>query len=159
MYIVNKKMKKIIIILSLLFFSFNSFSQSCEQREEKMLSLVGGFSAGLLYNTYGVIGAVADGFLKDAFESATVSDLMNAQKSMIDNIIKLIDGNLKGNTFIRENDKTYIQSLIDVLKGLRLQALLLIDIAETNSGKKKDEYEQQRQKNWSAISNLMGITE
>jgi hypothetical protein len=152
-------MKKIIVAFILVTLSLNSFSQTCEERESKILSLVGGFSAGMLYNTYGVIGAIADGFTKDAYTQESVNSLMSAQKSMADNFIKMLEENVKQNVFIKESDKNFIVATIEIIKGLKKQAQLLIDISETNSGKKKDAYEDQRKKNWAELSKLMGIEE
>ncbi len=98
-------MKKIIVVITLIFFSINSFSQTCEEREAKMLTIIGGFSAGMMYNTYGLIGAVSDGFIKDAYTTETVTQLMTAQKGMTDNFIVLMEDNLKGNIFNQQNDK------------------------------------------------------
>ena len=48
-------MKKIILICTLAILSLNSFSQTCEEREEKLLTTIGGVSATMLYNTYVLI--------------------------------------------------------------------------------------------------------
>ncbi len=152
-------MKKIFTIFCFILLTLNSYTQTCEEREGKMLTIIGGFSAGLLYNTYGVIGSVADGFMKDAYTGETVTNLMNAQKAMADNFIKMMNNNLKENVFTKEADITYMKSAIEIIKGLKLQAGFLIDLTEVNSNKKRDEYETQRQKNWSSISKLMGIEE
>lgn len=152
-------MKKIFFALLVLTISVNSFSQTCEEREDKLLSAVGGFSAGLLYNTYGLIGSVADAFGKDAYSAETVTDLMNAQKNMADNIIKMLDGLIKDNALKDENDKNYVIATKDIIAGLKKQAEILADYAKTNSSQQQRAYEQQRQKNWKDISKLMGIEE
>jgi hypothetical protein len=152
-------MKKIFFALLVLTISVNSFSQTCEEREDKLLSAVGGFSAGLLYNTYGLIGSVADAFGKDAYSAETVTDLMNAQKNMADNIIKMLDGLIKDNALKDENDKNYVIATKEIIAGLKKQAEILADYAKTNSSQQQRAYEQQRQKNWKDISKLMGIEE
>lgn len=152
-------MKKIFFALLVLIISVNSFSQTCEEREDKLLSAVGGFSAGLLYNTYGLIGSVADAFGKDAYSAETVTDLMNAQKNMADNIIKMLDGLIKDNALKDENDKNYVIATKEIIAGLKKQAEILADYAKTNSSQQQRAYEQQRQKNWKDISKLMGIEE
>jgi len=152
-------MRKYLLIIVTLFAFNSSFSQTCEEREDKLLSAVGGFSAGLLYNTYAVIGSVGDAFGKDAYTAETVADLMNAQKNMADNLIKLIDGLMKDNLLKDENDKNYITATKDIIAGLKKQAEILADYAKTNSSQQQKAYEQQRQKNWKDISKLMGIEE
>ena len=152
-------MKKYLLILAALFVFSNSYSQTCEEREDKLLSAVGGFSAGLLYNTYGLIGSVADAFGKDAYTAETVTDLMNAQKNMADNIIKMLDGLINDKALKDENDKNYVIATKDIIAGLKKQAEILVNYAKTNNNQQQKAYEQQRQKNWKDISKLMGIEE
>jgi hypothetical protein len=152
-------MKKIIIAISFISIHYITNAQTCEEREEKLLSTVGGFSAGLVYNTYGLIGSVADGYSKDAYSPETVSDLMNAQKKMADNLVKMIQGLINENSLKENRDKNYMLALMEVIQGLKKQAELLIDYSTTNSGQKQRAYEEQRKKSWSAISKLMGIEE
>jgi len=152
-------MKKYLLFIALIFVFQSSFSRTCEEREDKLLSAVGGFSAGLLYNTYGLVGSVADAFGKDAYTAETVTDLMNAQKNMADNIIKMLDGLIKDNALKDENDKNYVIATKEIIAGLKKQAELLADYAKTNSSQQQRAYEQQRQKNWKDISKLMGIEE
>ena len=152
-------MRKIIVLLTLVLYSTISFTQACEEREDKLLSAVGGFSAGLLYNTYGLIGSVGDAFGKDAYTAETVTDLMNAQMNMADNIIKMIDGLINEKALKDENDKNYIIATKEIIAGLKKQAEILVNYAKTNNNQQQKAYEQQRQKNWKDISKLMGMEE
>jgi len=152
-------MRKYIIALLLLTTSISSFSQTCEERESKLLESVGGFSAGFLYNTYGLIGAISDGFTHDAYDALTINDLMDAQKKLADNIVKVLE-ELKSGGFLKDTkDQEFAGSVINILKGLKKQAQLLEDYVDNKSKQKQDAYEDQRKKNWSAISKLMGIDE
>lgn len=150
-------MKKICLLIAIITFSLSSFSQTCEERENKMLTTIGGLSATMLYNTYGVIGAVGDGFIKDVYSSETLSDLILAQIAVADNLIKMLEDNLNEKVFVKKDDQDFINATIGILKGLKIQAQYLIDFSKTNSGNKKEAYTKQRQTNWSAISKLMGI--
>jgi len=152
-------MRKYIIALFLLTASINSFSQTCEERESKLLSAVGGFSAGFLYNTYGLIGSISDGYTHEAYDALTVSDLMGAQKKLADNLVKVLE-ELKSGSFLKDKqDQDFAGSVINILKGLKKQAQLLEDYVDNKSKQKQDAYEVQRKKNWSDISKLMGIDE
>jgi len=152
-------MRKHIIILFCLAAFLPGISQTCEERETKMLEAFGGFSAGMLYNTYGLIGSISDGYAQDAYDALTVSDLMNAQKKVADNLVKVLE-DLKNGGFLKaKKDQDFAGSLITVLKGLKNQAQLLEDFADNKSRQKQEAYEEQRKKNWSAISKLMGIEE
>jgi len=152
-------MKKHIIVLFLLTASISSFSQTCEERENKLLEGFGGFSAGMLYNTYGLIGSFSDGFAHEAYDPLTVSNLMDAQKKVADNLVKMLEDLLKGGYFKDIKDQDFAGSLITILKGLKNQAQLLEDYSDNKSRQKQDAYEDQRKQNWSAISKLMGIEE
>jgi hypothetical protein len=152
-------MRKHIVIFFLLTGSIHSFSQTCEERESKMLEAFGGFSAALLYNTYGLIGSISDGFTHDAYDPLTVSDLMVAQKKVADNLVKVME-ELKNGGFLQDNkDQDFAGSIIIILKGLKKQAQLLEDYSDNKSRQIQDAYEDQRKQNWSAISRLMGIKE
>jgi hypothetical protein len=152
-------MRKYIISFLFLMASINSFSQSCEERENKLLEAFGGFSAGMLYNTYGVIGSISDGYAHDAYDPLTISDLMDAQKKVADNLVKVLE-ELKSGGFLKDKeDQDFTGSVISILKGLKKQAQLLEDYVNNKSRQKQDAYEEQRKQNWSAISKLMGIAE
>jgi hypothetical protein len=152
-------MKNFFIAICLFAASLNGFSQTCEEREYKMLEAVGGFSAGMLYNTYGLIGSISDGFAHDAYDALTISDLMDAQKKVADNLVKVLEGLKNGGYLKDKKDQDYAGSIINILQGLKKQAQLLEDYADNKSRQKQDAYDAQRKQNWSAISKLMGIEE
>lgn len=150
-------MKKLIIVLSVIIVSLNSFSQTCEEREDDLLQTFGGMSAGFLYNTYGLLGSIADGFGKDAYNPSTVTDLMDAQQKLMDNMISLLEGMIRKNIFIKQSDKEYVLSSISVIKGLKTQVQLLQSLVKNQTQKNINAYDDQRNKNWKDISKLMGI--
>ena len=152
-------MKKIILICILAILSFNSFSQTCEEREEKLLTTIGGVSAIMLYNTYVLIDVAKDAFLNKTYETEKVTQLMNSQKAMADILIKIFEDNLKEKAFSKEDDKNFIESLTESIKGLKNQAVLLLKITEDNSASNTEAYTKQKEKNWTAISTLLGISE
>ncbi len=152
-------MRKHIISFLFLIASINSFSQSCEERENKLLEVFGGFSASMLYNTYGLIGSISDGYAHDAYDPLTISDLMDAQKRVADNLVKVLEELKSGGYLKDKKDQDYAGSIINILKGLKKQAQLLEDYANNKSRQKQDAYDEQRKQNWSAISKLMGIAE
>jgi len=152
-------MRKYLIFLSLLGVSIGGFSQTCEEREKKLLEGFGGFSAGMLYNTYGLIGSISDGFTHEAYDAVTVSDLMDAQVKVANNLVKLLDDLINGGFLKDKKDQDFANSVINILKGLKKQAQLFEAYADNKSRQKQEAYEVQRKQNWSAISKLMGIEE
>ena len=152
-------MKKIILICTLAILSLNSFSQTCEEREEKLLTTIGGVSATMLYNTYVLIDVAKDAFLNKTYETEKVTQLMNSQKAMADILIKIFEDNLKEKAFSKEDDKNFIESLTESIKGLKNQAVLLLNITEDNIASNTEAYTKQKEKNWGAIAKLLGIAE
>ena len=113
-------MKKIAAVLLFSLFNSISFCQACEERENKILTLTGAFSAGFIYNTYGLIGAVSDGFIKDAYSKETVTQLMNAQKGMADNFISMFNENLNETNFPDEKNRDFLNSKLTTSLGVIL---------------------------------------
>ncbi len=152
-------MKKIVLSVFILSLFLHSFSQTCEEREAKMLGVMGSLSAGFLYNTYGLIGSIADGFDHDAYDANTVIDLATAQKKLADNMTGMLEKIIKENAFKEKADKDYISSTVAIIRGLKVQAELLLDMARNKSQKNIKAYEDQRKKNWKDLSKLMGVPE
>ena len=152
-------MKKILVAICLLAFASNSFAQTCEEREDKLLGMMGSFSAGFLYNTYGLIGSIADGYGHDAYNTTTATDLLTAQKKLADNMISLFEKTINENAFKDQKDKDYLTSCVAIIKGFKTQIDLLLKIVKNNSQNNLDNYDVQRTKNWKDISKLMGIDE
>jgi threonyl-tRNA synthetase len=152
-------MKKILVAICLFVIALPSFSQTCEEREGKLLSAVGSFSAAALYNTYGTIGAIGDAFGNDAYTAETVTDLINAQKSLIDNLVKVLDDLKSAKALASQSDIDYATSAGNIFKGLKSQAQLILNYTKNKTQANLDLYETQRKKNWKEISKLMGIEE
>jgi len=152
-------MKKIILSLAILIVSPVTFAQTCEEREDKLLGMMGGLSAGFLYNTYGLIGSIADGYGQDAYSESTVIDLLEAQKKLADNMITLLDKMVVENAFKKQTDKDYVVSSVAIIKGLKIQVQLLVSLIKNKTQKNIAAYDQQRNKNWKDLSKLMGVDE
>ena len=84
---------------------------------------------------------------------------MNSQKGMFDFLIKTFEDNLKEKVFSKEDDKNFIESIAESIKGLKNQSVLLLKITEDNSASNTEAYTKQKEKNWTAISSLLGIAE
>lgn len=152
-------MKKFILSILLIFVYLHSFSQTCEERESKLLSLMGSFSAGFLYNTYGLIGSIADGYEQGAYNATTVTDLLDAQKTVADNMTNSLEKMSTENVFLKQTDKEYVVAIINIIKGLKIQSQFLLAIVKSKTQKNSIAYEEQRNKNWKDLSKLMGIKE
>lgn len=152
-------MKKLLLPLFAICLAIPGYSQTCEEREDKLLGMMGSLTAGFLYNTYAVIGSIGDGYGHDAYNAATVTDLMNAQKKLADNMIGLLEKTISDGAFKDQADKDYLSSTVSIIKGLRLQVERFLLIVKKNNQKNIDAYDEQRNKNWKDLSKLMGIKE
>ncbi len=157
LYLKLRMMKKIFIISCLLTASVVTFSQSCEERETKLLGSTGASLAGMLYNTYVLIGSICDGYKNNNNTVAKVNNLMNTQKKLIENLIKIMEELGNENILKAQSDKDFAATVIQLLKGLEKQAQLLLDYTTTKSKDTLDGFDEQGKQNWSAISVLMGI--
>jgi hypothetical protein len=150
-------MKKIIIAFCLILSGITIFSQTCEQRESKLLESLGGFSAAALYNTFAALGGIADGYGNTGYDSVTVFNLVGEQKRLIENLVKLLDELKSGNYLKDTADTNFVSSISDTFNGLKKQAELLLDYIKTKKRTILDSYDDQRSKNWKEISKIMGI--
>jgi len=147
---------KILLILSFAF-SLQASSQSCEEREGKLLELNGSLSAGFAYNTYAVIGALADGFGHEVYDKETIMDLFAAQRKMASNMVETLEGTVSKNIFKDQADKDYMTSLTSIVKNFITQIDLFQKYVQNKTQKNLDAFQAQRTQNWKQISKLMGI--
>jgi hypothetical protein len=150
-------MKKISIWLLAISFSISCYSQTCEQKLDKLLESTGSLSAALLYNTYGLIGSISDGFSHEGYDAKTVVDLLDFQNRLLDNLTKVFDGLISENYLANQSDRDFANSAINILKGLKKQSQLMQDYTKNQTIKIQQDYEAQRTKNWKDISALTGI--
>jgi hypothetical protein len=152
-------MKKFILVFGILALSYSSQAQTCEEREGRLLEVMGTLSAGFLYNTYALLGAIADGHAHDAFSNESATDILNAQIQLAENITGMLEKTIREKAFKEKKDEDYITSCITIIKGLKSQADYLVGLVKNNSQKNTNAYEDQRKKNWKDLSKLMGIPE
>ena len=153
-------MKKLLLCIVFVATLAPCFSQqTCEQREKKLLETIGSFSAGFLYNTYGLIGSISVGYIHKVYSKEDAYDLLEAQKKLADNMNKMLARSQADSIFQDQKDISYIRDVTEIIGGLKRQALLIQEYTRSRKQKELDAYEEQRKKNWTAISTLMGIEE
>lgn len=69
------------------------------------------------------------------------------EKMVSDNILK------------DQEDKDYVTSSANLLKGFKTQIGLLLTLVNSKTQKNINAYEEQRNKNWKELSRMMGIDE
>ena len=152
-------MKNCLMLLLGLSLSLCSISQTCDEREPKLISAIGSFSAATLYNTYGLIGSISDSYAEEIYDAPKVNSLLEAQVKMIDNLIKVLESLEISKSLTISSDREYSLKAIEVFKGLRKQEMAMQDYSSNKTERKLRAYEQQRDENWKSLSKLMGIDE
>lgn len=151
-------MKHFLIILCLAF-SIPASSQTCEERESKLLELNGSLSAGFIYNTYAVIGALADGFGHDVYDKESITDLFAAQRKMASNMVEVLQETISKNILKDQEDKDYVRSSVVIVKNFITQIDLFLKYVQNKTQKNLNAFQAERTQNWKQISKLMGIKE
>ena len=152
-------MKKALLTGCLLVLGLAVLAQTGEEKEKKLVQAFTSFSAATLYNTYGIIGSISDGFGADAYDAETVKNLLNAQQELMDNLVKVVEDLKSSGTVSDSVTINYITTAAGIMKNLKQQARLMTDYARTKKRSLLDEYEKQRNTNWKDISKLMGVKE
>lgn len=152
-------MKRILFPTLLLLIVLRGNAQSCEQREEKLQTTLNSFTAGFLFNTYGLIGSIADGYVQEAYSAEQVTDLLQAQQKMAGNMSALLEKMIQEGAFSSQLTKDYIRSSVPIIRGLSAQADLFLKLVANKNKKTTAAYEAQRDSNWRELSKLMGLKE
>ncbi len=152
-------MKKVLFASCLFLLALSVVAQTGEEKEKKLLQAFTSFSAATLYNTYGIIGSISDGFGADVYDAETVKNLLNAQQELMDNLVRVMEDLKSAGTVSDSVTINYISAAAVIMKNLKQQARLMTDYARTKKRSLLDEYEKQRNTNWKDISKLMGVKE
>lgn len=152
-------MRNILVAGLMLLATVTSYSQPAGEADKKLLQAFNAFSAATLYNTYGLIGSIGDGFGADVYDAETARNLLNAQKDLMDNLVKLSDELSASGVMKDSASQGYLRSATAIMKDLKEQARLLAEYTKDKKRKILDAYEKQRNENWKAISRLMGVPE
>ena len=120
-------MQRIFTLLAILAISFNTFAQTkttsassttqtCEQRESRLLSSYGTISAVAVYNTYITVGGITDLWTAKAYEDERVKTLFDEQKSMLTTLSDDLDKLVRDKALKSQDDIYYIQELNKIVK-------------------------------------------
>jgi hypothetical protein len=150
-------MKKIVLLFLVV---AGSAQLSFAQCSEKVMEAFGGTSSLALYNTYITIGAVADGYVAETYDSQRVQSLMDEQTAMIAIVIQFIDGAVaERSETLSEADRVYLVEMKDCLLYLKKEAQGLHDIAAYGTDEANSAYDTNRDLAWDAISELLGLND
>lgn len=152
-------MRKMLICGLLMLSALVTIAQPADGSDKKMMQALSAFSAATLYNTYGLIGSIGDGFGSDVYDAETARNLLNAQKDLMDNLVKLTEDLTLSGTVKDSASLVYLRTATGIMKDLKEQARLMTEYTKDKKRKILDAYEKQRNENWKSISRLMGVPE
>ena len=153
--IVNYRMKYWLILSLYLLIASKASTQEC--REKELIRSMNTFTAPTVFNTYGLIGSIMDGFNTDAYKEEEAINLLKAQSTLLVSLSANLDSLVKRKILTNESDINYSNSISSVIMDLKRQSDLAIEYFSSRSGKKRDAFIDQREKNWKSISKLMDI--
>lgn len=145
-----------ILVFSL---TFGSTVNAQTDRENVVLEALGGFSALALYNTYIVVGAVADGYASDIYTSEMATNLIAEQISSIELLQEHCDKLLSGTVLQNPSDKEFVTGIREALKLLKSEAKSFKNYIESGSEGDQKAYNDNRNAAWTKIAKLLGIQE
>jgi hypothetical protein len=152
-------MKKLLLFLTVAALFLAPYASNAQTGKDQALETMGSVSAMLVYNTYLSIGAIADGFEKEAYDAETVKALMDEQDGAMNEIINSFDALLESGFVTSEGDKEYVDKLQEACGTLKEMA----DDLSTYSGNKStgnaDIFQATRNKAWGEISDILGLEE
>ena len=149
-------MKKLTLVLLVLFTHLVATAQNCDERENKLFDLINNFSSAYLFNTYGLIGSIVD--TANAYKDETVEELLKAQQKLATDMSALIRKKLS-DSLISTNRTKYLEAFSTILLGFNEQVESYFNVMKNNSRKNRDAYIASRERSWKEISSLMGIKE
>ena len=152
-------MKKFVIFLFVLFvvtgLVYHPVPAAGQSDSNIYLETVGGFGGSYIYMTYAYIGVTADAFSKNIYQANQVKVMMDETVSMLNNLTKMMSKVQATN--IVDNDKAFVDSMIEVLGLLKVEAESLSSFAASSDPADVEKYDAARKQVWPKIKSLLGI--
>jgi hypothetical protein len=149
-------MRSLLLIIVFLF-TFGNSATAQTDRENAVLEALGGFAALSLYNTYIVVGAVADGYASEVYTQEMAINLLAEQVSSVELLTEHCNKLLTGSVLQNASDKEYISGIRDALKLLQAEASSYKNFIESRSENDQKAYDENRNAAWAKISKLLGF--
>jgi hypothetical protein len=131
------------------------FPASSHADSNVYLETVGGFGGSYIYMTYAYIGVTADAYSEDIYQAEQVQIMMDETVGMLNNLIGMLQK--VRDTDIVDNDKRFIDDMIEVLGLLKREAQALSTYAASKDPEDIKKYDEARKEVWPRIKQLLGI--
>lgn len=149
-------MKKLTLLLSILCLAFGLNAQNCKGKSAA-LEVMGGTSGIAVYNTYLVVGLVADNYSEEVYDADRSTQLIDEQIGAI----KVIEDQFKAlqeSGFLTDpSDVQYVKGIIDAFSLVKEEAVALNNYIDSGSQADLDDYSAAREEAWAAVKELLGI--
>lgn len=146
-------MKKIVTIVILIILN-SSFAKS--QCSDIVLKSIGQVSALYLYNTYGLIGSLADGLESSPNDSTKVRPLINEQISTLTSL-KSTYSEMASNGGLTQNDQNFVYEIINAYTLLIDEARALNLYMQSPNTTEADNFQTKRTAAWAKIASILGL--
>jgi hypothetical protein len=150
------EMKKITIFLVALCFVLAGHAQ---KGKSEALSALGGSCGLLLYNTYIVVGMVADGYGNEVYTAAESNEILQEQLSGVETIKTQYNDLIKSGFLNDPNDVTFMKDILAAFDLVEKEARSLGRYIDSGSQEDAQSYEVERKAAWAEISQLLGMEE
>lgn len=136
-------------------------AQVSAQEEEKpsdelaRVQIIGALTKFYPYQTFLMVGMLADAYQKEVYTAATVQQFLTEVDAMLTDTTKRIE--LVRGGFTSDTDKEYFDQVIDICDLLKKQAKGLSDYTKTKSQADLNRYSKAREQVWPQLQEILGI--
>ena len=142
-----------VMIACCLVFSYGSPARG--QDNIVYLETIAGFCGSYLLTSYGYIATTADAYAKDLYPAAQVKFMMENTVSNLTSVSSHLQRVKMTN--IAESDKKFVDSVIEVLDVLKLEAESLAAVTTSKKQADVEKFDQASEQAWQKIKKLLKI--
>jgi hypothetical protein len=150
-------MKKTLILCLLLWAGIPAAQAQTPDPKTVMLESFGATSGMLVYNTYIVIGVIADSYEGEVYDSTEVSTYVIEQISAMENMARQYQALYDAAYLEDPADQDMVQEFVAVCGMLRDEAQALLDYIADPTIEKGTVFQEKRTSAWESIAYLLGI--
>lgn len=125
--------------------------------ETAMLETFGAVSGILVYNTYIVIGTMADSYEGEVYDSTDVTSYLGEQTGAMQNLADQYIL-LRDSGFLKDTaDQVFVGALIEACHLLDAEATALLDYVATPTTENATIFQEYRSRAWAKIADILGL--
>jgi hypothetical protein len=133
------------------------FCQAQTDNTGKALEAIGAFGGATLYNTYVVVGMLADAYTGEVYEYDYASELVGEQINMLNNFKQTLNDLLSSGFLTDTDDQNFAREMIACADLLLAEANALDGYFYDPSDANADAFQTSRTNAWDKVAALLGI--